>query len=1019
MSLRDDAKALLVKHRQSLWRDVTAETPTLNEQISTWQIERPKLESHFNKTLNEQIKSWDINQQTVLDDSPDAFSSWFLDPAENLTGKSASELVEAARETQEKEDQGLFKRLWGRVRNIPSWVDNSIKSQYADSEAQAKEQNLAIGYDKKSWDVLYLDLNEDRGLFDWTWWQTREGTKQLFEAREREYEDKINTPGITQEEQLQALNDFYNSTRKLFRIRADDYYSDGFIFNKDGTRIWRRRDNYTEEQLNWLASNWVSKGYYEPEFDEWLDYVNLRAKNQQQLQDIYSGYGLASDEEDTDIIDLSADAASKWKQWYSREVNAGVLNTLNTYITDKNPNARNDIETMVYSAIEDQWNRIWTIIQPIYAAEQVVLAKPESERTDGEKELLRTASLFRSMEKWAARGLNEVILEGIKNWINNEWELVNFLQEDYNWRSLSDVLSWEVKRLSWLEWDKRDSVLDVFQKMANDALYNYHKWRWWWGSQAWRWTQHKIEPAWAWLWELWQQWVKKIWQLSNIVYYSAISPITGLAWSAYDIITGQGEVRNPLQWWNTLGNKLFWSEMLSPTWEALDQDFTIWMLFNTEDWNIKRTIKKYALQWAEYVPEVAGNLIPDILITMGTEWAWAVTILSKIPRAMKAIRTAEGLSTLQKVKRWVTAYKTGLRWIEGLQEWVKWLKWINQTWKTAWELLDRAITQSVIDQAMDAQWSAFDTEAYSGTSEVLSIFGTLWMNFLPELWKWDLISWMKKLINKNAITNSIWDVSDYISSSPQAAENVARTLNKYAPEIGLDDLITFSRNFWEIENAAKAAYDWLPIEWKQAANKWTKQVMYDYINQTFGSNSEIAKKIRLILNNGSTNAADIIKYLWKIPWEVSFWPYVSTIRLKQWTQADVLAKWDGYNKALDSITGWFDNKLRTWFTDADIEDISKIKWFASIEQDKDKLFYTIDGKKYLTLDWLERFGLKAENASLETLWISLKDAENIRETFKDRMKELQSKKIEDSTIDSIADSGWYEEVLSKVKEIMC
>lgn len=1021
MSLRDDAKALLQRHRSNFNlnnTEIPEETPTLNEQVSSGRINLPQLESHFNKTLNQQVEDWSINTPIMSDNNPDTFSAWFLNPTENNTNKTAGELVDAARRTQEKEEQWIFKRLWGWIKNIPSGVENSIRSQYADSEAQAKEKNVAMGYDKKSWDVLYLDLNEDRWLFDWTRWQTRDGTKTLFEAREQEYFDKINTPGITQAEEAQALSDFYNSTKKLFRLRADDYYSDWFVFNDGWKAIWRRRDNYTDEQLEGLASNNLKKWYYEPEFEEWLDYINVRTQNQQQVQDIYSWYGIASDDED-DVIDLSPEAFSKWKQGYSREVNAWVLDTINQYITNKNPNTRNDVETMVYSAQEDQWNRLWTILQPVYAAEQVILAKPENERTDWEKETLKSANLFRQMERAAARGLNEVIIEGIKNWVNDKGELVDFLQEDYNWRSLSDVLSWEVKRLSWMERDRSDSIFDVFQKMANDALYNYHRWKWSLGTQAWRWVQNWLAPAWMRLGEVWQQAAKKVWELNNIIYYWTISPVTGLVWSAYDIVTWQWDIRNPLQWRNTLADKLTWKSMLSPTWEALDQDFTIWRLFNTEDWNIKRTVKKYLLQWAEYVPEVAWNLVPDILITAATSWVWAVSMLRNIPKAARAIKTAKWLSTLQKLREAWNVMKWGLRWVEWLQAWINWIKNVNQTWKTVGELADRAITQSVIDQAMDAQWSGFDTEAYSGLSEVLSVFGTLGMNFLPAMSEGDVISWIKKFANKNAITKSIWDVSDYMSSSPEAAENIARALNKTAPEIGLDDLRTFARNFWEIEDAAKTAYQSLPPEWQQAANRWTKQLMYDYINQTFGSNSEVAKRVRLILNNGSTNAADIIKYIWKIPWEVSFWPYVSTIRLKQWTQADALVRWSWYNTALDSIPWWFDSKLRNWFTEADIEDISKIKWFASVMQDKDKLFYTLDGKRYLTLDGVERFWLRAENASLETIWISLKDAENVRELFKERMKGLTNKNISDTTVDRVADSWAYEEILEKVREVMC
>ena len=39
-------------------------------------------------------------------------------------------------------------------------------------------------------------------------------------------------------------------------------------------------------------------------------------------------------------------------------------------------------------------------------------------------------------------------------------------------------------------------------------------------------------------------------------------------------------------------------------------------------------------------------------------------------------------------------------------------------------MLDAAITRGIVDQAIDAQWSQFDTEPYSNTSMLLSLMGT-------------------------------------------------------------------------------------------------------------------------------------------------------------------------------------------------------------------------------------------------------------------------------------------------------
>ncbi|MBO7691764.1 MAG: hypothetical protein J6T10_03920 [Methanobrevibacter sp.] len=49
----------------------------------------------------------------------------------------------------------------------------------------------------------------------------------------------------------------------------------------------------------------------------------------------------------------------------------------------------------------------------------------------------------------------------------------------------------------------------------------------------------------------------------------------------------------------------------------------------------------------------------------------------------------------------------------------------------------------------------------------------------------------------------------------------------------------------------------------------TKDLTYSYVNQAFGSNSTIGKRVRQILQNKNTNIADAIKYLGNIPGEVS------------------------------------------------------------------------------------------------------------------------------------------------------
>ena len=106
------------------------------------------------------------------------------------------------------------------------------------------------------------------------------------------------------------------------------------------------------------------------------------------------------------------------------------------------------------------------------------------------------------------------------------------------------------------------------------------------------------------------------------------------------------------------------------------------------------------------------------------------------------------------------------------------------------------------------------------------------------------------------------------------------------------------------------------------------------------------------------------------------------------------------------------------FSQTDIENISNLKWFWDITRNQEKYFYDVGWKKFLTPEWANRLWI--ETTSLQSLWVELSQAENVREVFKERMKEIvnRDKAITDTTIDAIADSWWYDDVLEKVKTIM-
>lgn len=995
MALLDSLKNIWhgVKNTVSGWfndDDTEAKPQTLNEQIQTWTINNTNINtatrndtftsSFANKSLSDVASQ--INRENAQDYAPDVPQWWFLNPNET---ELSWWLDNAIAKEKEKESESWVDTLNRRGNNINKFVNKTIDSYKADAEAQEVEKHVALWYNPDNHNMLFLDLG-NRGWED-----------QLFQSEWQKYNNIVSNPNTTQQEANQALLNFYMNTKNIFRLRSDDYYTDWFLW-----KIHRREDQYTQEQLDRLAQNNTKKWRYEPTLDEWLTYVNAQWENQNNAQQIYQSYWL--DQEDDDVIDLSSSTQSEWVSAFMNEALNWVNDVSEQYIKDGEVQA--DFMSNWWAAARDQATRLYPIASRVYAYEKIIRAKPRTEWTADEAYLVDTAERFRQMEVAFAKWINNYLRQSAQN-IDENWQISETLDSFEWWQSLWDVLSWEVKRLSWEEswWWKWDSTIDVFQQMANEALYRYERWR---GSvlwNIWEWAQHLWEWIWYRLWEVWQQAFMLVWDLWTLAYH-AVTP-----WN-----------------WTEFEDEVNWNSSAWSSSAYLDQDFTMWRLITTDKSTSGKTIQKYWLKWMEYVPEIAWNLAPDIALWMMTWWVWAVWALTKTRRAYQALKAAEWMSTFQRLNQAVKYWTWGMvKWIDWLLAASKATSKVSPTRKAIWELVDWTVTQSIIDQAMDAQWSAFDTEAYSTQSFVLSALWTLWFNaILPLFTDAEVIQWIRKLANRGAMWNWwIWDVLDYMGSSKEARDNVVRLLQKADSNISVRDLKELSNNFSKIQEVAKRAYDMLPPDKKQDASEWTKKLLQQYINEFYRQDSDIARRMNILIQNELTNPADIIKYLWRIPWQVSFGPYVSKIKLKNWTDATVVWQpWsDNIKKQLNTIDWGIASKVEQWFSPDDIANLKKIEWFSGLADDVKWEYFTApdeNWKKHLTSKWLERLWMKAENIDLFSLWIEISEAENAREALS-RLKEITTpnKKIKDTTVDAVVDSWAYGNVVNKVKEIVC
>lgn len=915
---------------KNLWNRITGNWQS-DEQTNS-----PTTGSNFSKTLNQTINNW----ITIEDNSVDVPSKGILDDPEDLLWtKSWDALVE---EEKRKENQGAREATWELAEDLWDFVDTRKKKEDVDWDYRTKKGVMAIWYNKDKNSVLRLaidPLDEDN-----------------LEAYYRWYQRVVWDPSASEMDKYNAFLDFYNQAKGLFKVKwMDPVYS----------------KRYNEDTLNKLYGNNVSAGAYIPSIDEFATYFDVEYTNEQKHNDMLKQAGVTTTNKDRTIIDLEADESNRWFSDWRLNSNWNIPELIKSRISSID--WAEGMEAMAhYEDVQsDQGSRIYQHVAPVYAKERVALSKSPSERNEWDWAIIAAAETMRKLEKQYWANLVNWMTQEIKNWVNEKWQIKDALDSFDNWENLNKVLTKWMREIAWMDANAafafRQSPIDIFEAVANDALYKYNQAnikdpiRRWWNS---------VEYAFHWLWV----WLGELWQIINE--------------SAWEIFT-------------------LWTAKYT---SYLNNDMSIGKLIETDDWKWKRNIKKYTLQWLEYAPEGLMNLAPDIAAVALSQWGTAPTLLTKLWKVWKVARWIERINNLEKTSSTIQKW---LRWLDRLSEMSKSLSSVDAKWKLVANAIDRWVTQFALWQAIDGQWSVYDTEKYSTASYALSALWWVWLDFLPEL------TTLKGIIKK-----PLWSVRslvDYIESSPEAAQNIAKVMWKDKPEFSMKEIEWYANTFWKIEEASKYVYNNVLNDAERAsAWQWTKNMMYNYINQAYWANTTIAKNVRQILANGSLNPADIIKYVWWIPWEVSFWPWNSSIILKHWTEVWLTSTWPGgqYKAILDNLEWWFDRRLREWFTSEDIEKISTFDWFKDVLDKKSEYFFKLWDNYYLTDEWLKAFDLEKWNIPIESFWVTIAEAENVREILKERMKDLKWIQLTEKTINNLADWGWYNAVVDKVKEVL-
>lgn len=989
----------------------TQQTTPTNIQQPTWLnttwtvIWNPTNTSTLNETIERQRRDSKTDDSDNITNTPINTTNYFdISTVDNNK-------INAVLDKREKESkEHWWETLWRWWNTLATTVSNIVNWQTADSESQAKEEKVYIGYNKDNWDMYELTLNTDNVY----WAQDKfYNAYNNFITNVNKYWDNI-----TQEQFGKEYDDFYNQVSWLFQAKWDDWYSDWIIFSWDwANRIWRRKDTFSEEQLNTLAQSWIdSTRNYVPTKEQLMGYIDAMEKNNTTNKQIQIKYNLKEDP-------LQLDNSITWRA-QEKFLNRAMLWVLDIAKENLKWWAIQHYPIRAAEVVENEFDRAWEYAEPLL--EEAELIKLEAQRqwrelTEEEKLWIEQANKIEWMLDAFADWLNYYFKDNASSdWVDSNWN-ITWVKDVYSdWRDLWWVISKWVIDKSWLDEWQNFSWLDAFQEVANNWRYHLSNSRSWAIWKAWNKFDRAVWKAWTFLSEVWQQ---TVWNLLRM-------------WNMYkDIATFD---------YSNLKNRLQWNASMSQLAEFINQDFTIWKMITTKEtwlsadvfWQTwSRTIRKYLLQASEYWPEFVGNVIPDILLYSTWIWeAWTVTSaarwankLKQLWAVEKAAKTLESVNLLKKARgvgEWTKAAAEAIQQSADAPSWIKvWLQWLDK-WLTNW----------IVDQTIDAQYSWYDTESYSTPSMALSLWGTIWFEIIPWLYKsWVLRMWRNMVSWKNALDWTAWDVLDFFSNqnNADAINRIANiNFNKSPSWLTFDDFRKLNDSFQEMKQVTKEYWDRLPPDMKIWVNKWTKQNAYNMLTQVYNldSNSQIARNVRAMISKDWTNLADIAKYLWWIPWDVEVWPWVSTIKLKNtaWqSESKVWVSWvwaTPYDAQLDiSLEWWLASKLEDWFTKQDINTISSMPRYKDLTEEMFTLWE--DGKYYITENWLKEMWIQTKDMPLSWAARELNKAEipEISNKFKEIMKELRTsnKQISNETIDLVANSQTYQDVRDKVADVVC
>lgn len=1015
------------ENNQSLWDIITWRTtsqPVQADSIST------------NKATLNQVAAWlassdaqadisvpqnllwtnaDLEQNATLNDVVKSNPLWASDILGNTWLKESEKVMQAEEDVQ---NESRTKTVWNFFKSIGDTISDWNVANILDTKRQAKEKTVAVGYNENNHNILRLAFNEWQGLSDdfgdtffsrWKW------NQQIFDALYDEYQGEMeaialsNYDDATKYQMANAAYDkFLNeiNERKLLKVYEDDFYSDWLIYwlhDSEAKAVGRRKDQFTQEQLNRLAkSNIKERWIYQVTADQLDAFLDAYWYN----ADIAQRYSL-TDETDTAKVryELEDEWLAQLKSVETHQIVDPAMDQIRALVADGTVSADtwNEILANSYWVIEKALNQMHLYLDEPLAYYKAVQSKDYWDLTTWERAILSYWDWIMEFMDDYTRALQRWLQESISNWIEN-WELVK-PAEMIDGMSITDFFKDAISNSNikawWLDLLATESAIDAMQHINNNINYLYWQWKWNGLRRGRTETQRLLWTYWYTAWELFQLWTMGWVKWREALRWDDV-PSTA-DYDLADFTTGQ-----------MLATEYHLPRYLRWTWD--NEDFA-------------KLLRNYWMQALENVPEFAWELIALRPFIWGTrKYAKLSENMLKLQKEANAWRKLNLLQKIFKTTKntvWNVSQAWWTKsWISKMYEWIA--DSLSPKTKAVLELWTNTIRRVVRDQAIDAIASYYDTESYSTPSYLLSVWLT-WLTELVPSVLWDTQVY-KMLKNKMRWLDwadwTWWRLMDIVNSDD---ELLKRWRNIYWTDFNTYKLLASGDGRWEVEDMLKNAYNMLSPDWKTAINNFSKQQMLEQIKRlwTIDWQSTYGRNLMSLINAEWSNIADVWKYILWVPWKVEFWWFTSSILFKEWVEKQTRYLKQAYDIDLDKITWQFRKWLENWFTKEQLEEIAgKTKYTDVIENGKvNSKYFEKDWDKYiLNSDWANYLKLQVSEYTegMRRADALRAQAEGTEEFLNETFSKIASWKwVSKETVERLAKSGAYQKMVDEYSKIVC